>query len=63
MHPTPLHLYFVLFSSESNVNIPGVWMFQIGNTGPDGDIKAADMNTGKGKYNLMENNQHYLWTL
>ena len=29
-------------------------MFQIGNTGPDGDIKAADMNTGKGKYNLME---------
>ncbi|XP_076463392.1 nidogen-1-like [Babylonia areolata] len=35
------------FVNESNVNIPGVWMFQIGNTGPDGDVKAADLNTGK----------------
>ncbi|KAL8607394.1 hypothetical protein ACOMHN_024419 [Nucella lapillus] len=35
------------FVNESNVNIPGVWMFQIGNTGPNGDVKPADLNTGK----------------
>ncbi|KAK7103484.1 nidogen-like [Littorina saxatilis] len=34
------------FVNESNVNIPGVWMFQIGNTGPEGDVMPADLNTG-----------------
>ncbi|KAK6999593.1 nidogen-2, partial [Biomphalaria glabrata] len=33
------------FISGSNVNIPGLWMYHIGNTGID-NVKPADQNTG-----------------
>uniref|UniRef100_A0A0B7B8A8 Nidogen n=1 Tax=Arion vulgaris TaxID=1028688 RepID=A0A0B7B8A8_9EUPU len=34
------------FVNGSNVNIPGVWLFQVGNTG-QGNVKPADVNIGE----------------
>lgn len=35
------------FVNESNVNIPGVWMFQTGNVAQSTGIRAPDLHTGK----------------
>lgn len=43
--------FFSCIFSGSNVNIPGLWMFQIGNVGTEGNILSADANTGKGMSN------------
>lgn len=42
------------FVNDSNVNIPGVWMYQIGSAAFGRDIKAADLNTGKGEFTIYE---------